>query len=82
MPLALELMKQGNYQVEISDEGMTTEDIEGCLKVVLEALRKCDLPAAEMIAWCSAMLENDRGGFIALEPLQSLRNHFQRTAAR
>jgi hypothetical protein len=59
-----------------------TEDIEGCLNVILEALRKCDLPAAEVIAWCSAMLENDRIGFIAREPLQSLRNHLQRTAAR
>ena len=82
MSLALELMKQGSYQVEMSDEGMMTEDIEECLNVVLKALRKCDLPAAEVIAWCSAMLENDRVGFIAREPLQSLRNHFQTTAAR
>jgi hypothetical protein len=82
MPLALELMKRGSYQVEMSDEGLMTEDIEACLKVVLEALRKCDLPAAEVIAWCSAMLENDRIGFIAREPLQSLRNHVQRTASR
>ena len=82
MALALELMKQGSYQVEMSDEGLMTEDIEDCLNVVLEALRKCDLPAAEVIAWCSAMLESDRVGFIAREPLQSLRNHFQRTAAR
>ena len=82
MPLALELMKRGSYQVEMSDEGLMTEDIEDCLNVVLEALRKCDLPAAEVIAWCSAMLENDRVGFIAREPLQSLRNHFQTTAAR
>jgi uncharacterized Zn finger protein len=82
MPLALELMKRGSYQVEMSDEGLMTEDIEDCLNVVLEALRKCDLPAAEVIAWCTAMLENDRIGFIAREPLQSLRNHFQTTAAR
>ena len=82
MPLALELMKRGSYQVEMSDEGLMTEDIEDCLNMILEALRKCDLPAAEVIAWCSAMLENDRIGFIAREPLQSLRNHVQRTAAR
>jgi hypothetical protein len=82
MPLALELMKQGSYQVEMSDEGLMTEDIEDGLKVVIEALRKSDLPVAEVIAWCSAMLESDRGGFIAREPLQSLRNHVQRTAAR
>jgi uncharacterized Zn finger protein len=82
MPLALELMKRGSYQVEMSDEGLMTEDIEDCLNVVLEALRKCDLPAAEVIGWCSAMLESDRVGFIAREPLQSLRKHFQATAAR
>jgi len=80
MQLALELMKRGSYQVEMSDEGLMTEAIEDCLKVVLEALRKCDLPAAEVIAWCSAMLDNDRVGFIAREPLQSLQNHFQTTA--
>lgn len=77
MQLALELMKQGSYQVEMSDEGMMTEDINDCLSVVLSALKKCDLPADEVIAWCSAMLNNDRVGFIAREPLQSLRNQFQ-----
>lgn len=82
MSLALELMKQGSDQVEMSDEGLMTEDIEDCLKVVLEALRKCVLPAPEVIAWCEAMLKNDRVGFIAREPLQSLRDHFPRTAPR
>src|SRR5215472_16775210 len=67
MPLALELMKQGSYQVEMSDEGLMAEDIEGCLNVVLEAVRKSDLPMSEVIAWCSAMLESDRMGFIARE---------------
>lgn len=80
MPLALELMKQGSYQVEMSDEGLMTEDIEDCLKVVLEALRKYDLPAAEVIAWCSAMLESDHIRFIAREPLEALRNQFQTIA--
>jgi len=82
MPLALELMKRGSYQVEMSDEGLMTEDIEGCLKVVLEALRTCDLPAAEVVAWCLGMLKSDRNGFIAREPLESLRDHFQTIAAR
>ena len=82
MELALELMKRGSYQVEMSDEGMMTEEIVDGLSVVLEALTKCDLPAAEVIAWCSAMLENDRVGFIAREPLQALRNHFQSPPGR
>src|SRR5215470_3601610 len=31
MQLALALMKQGSYQVEMSDEGLMTQDIEACL---------------------------------------------------
>jgi hypothetical protein len=82
MQLSLELMKHGSRQVEMSDEGMMTEDIEDCLGVVLKILRKCDLPTEEVIAWCSAMLDNDRVDFIAREPLQSLRNHLQAVAIR
>jgi hypothetical protein len=82
LQLALELMKQGSYQVEMSDEGMMTGDIEDCLSVLLETLKKCDLPAAELSAWCSDMLDNDRVGFIAREPLQSLRTHLKAAAAR
>ncbi len=66
----------------MSDEGMMTQDIEECLSVVLDALRRCNLTATEILAWCSAMLANDRVGFIAREPLQSLRNHFQAAATR
>src|SRR5690242_16094602 len=82
MRLALELMKQGSYQVEMSDEGLMTQDVEGCLDVVLKALAKSDLPAAEVIAWCTAMLDTDRVGFIAREPLQSLRSRAQATTGR
>jgi hypothetical protein len=82
MELALDLMRKGSYQVEMSDEGMMTEDVEECVGVVIKALPKCDLPAAEVIAWCSAMLENDRVRFIAREPLESLRKRFQAIAAR
>jgi len=82
MELALELMRQGSYQVEMSDEGLMTSDIEDCLSVVLKALEKCQLPAAEVLAWCSAMLDKDRVRFIAREQLQSLRNRIQSTAAR
>jgi hypothetical protein len=82
MQLALELVKQGSYQVEMSDEGMMADDIEACLNVVVKALPKCDLPAADVIAWCSAMLEHDRVGFLARGPLQSLRKQFQAIAAR
>jgi hypothetical protein len=74
-------MKQGSYQVEMSDEGMMTQDNEDCLSVVLKAFTKCDVPADEGIVWCAAMLDNDRVRFIAREPLQSLRKHFRVAAA-
>jgi hypothetical protein len=82
MRLSLELMKQGSYQVDMSDEGLMTQDIEDCLDVVLKALEQCELPANEVIAWCSAMLDNDRVGFIARESLQSLRDRAQAAAGR
>jgi uncharacterized Zn finger protein len=82
MRLALELMKQGSYQVEMSDEGMMTEDIEDCLSVVITALKKSDLPAGTIVTWCSAMTTNDRVGFIAKNQLQSLRGHIQAAAGR
>ncbi len=79
MPLALDLMKRGSYQVEMSDEGLMTEDIEDCLKVVIGAIPKCDLPTEEVKAWCSAMLDADRVGFIARKPLEALRRRIQGT---
>ncbi|MFS8083781.1 MAG: hypothetical protein ACMG51_10035 [Ginsengibacter sp.] len=77
MSLSLELMNRGSHQVEMSDEGLMTTDIEDCLSVVVKALAKCDLPAVEVTAWCTAMLTNDRVGFIAQEPLEALRKHTQ-----
>jgi hypothetical protein len=82
MQLALELMKRGSYQVEMSDEGLMTDDIEGCLKVVIESLSKGDLPAKEVIAWCTAMRASDRTGFIAEKPLEALRQRVQTAAPR
>jgi uncharacterized Zn finger protein len=81
MQLALELMQQGSHQVEMSDEGLMTGDIEDCLSVVLNALPRSEVPTAEGIAWCAAMLDNDRAGFIARGALESLRRHFQAAAA-
>ena len=76
MELSLELMDQGSYQVEMSDEGMMTEDIEECLQVVIEALKQCDLPADDVTAWCAGMLKKDRVGFICDEGLQALQDRF------
>ena len=82
MELSLELMKQGSYQVEMSDEGLMNEDIEDCLSVVLKSLKKCELPADELIAWCTAMLGNDRVEFIAKKEIESLSKRFQADANR
>jgi uncharacterized Zn finger protein len=82
MQLAVELMKQGSHQVEMSDEGLMAEDIEDCLSVVFKALAKCDLPAAEVGAWCSAMLASDRVGFIARVQLEALRNQLPAAGER
>jgi uncharacterized Zn finger protein len=82
MQLSLELMKQGSYQVEMSDEGLMTDDIEDCLSVVIKNLKKSELPAVEVVAWCSAMVANDRVGCIASEPLDSLRKQFLAAASQ
>jgi hypothetical protein len=75
MELSLELMKQGSCQVEMSDEGLMTQDIEECLAVVAQALKKGDLPPGEVIAWCAEMAKRDRVGFIFERELGTIRNH-------
>lgn len=72
MQLSVELMKEGSRQVEMSDEGMMTQDIEDCLSVVFQAVKKYDLPADEVVDWCSEMRNNDRIGCIADKQLKSL----------
>jgi len=81
MELSLELMKAGSYQVEMSDEGLMTDEIEECLMVVIKALKKCNLPSDEVITWCSSMLAADRVGFICDHELKSLRQHFEKPAS-
>lgn len=77
MELSLELMNQGSYQVEMSDEGLMTDDIEECLQVVIKALKKCNLPTDDVIAWCVAMTKKDRIGFIFDTELQALRKQLE-----
>ena len=81
MELSLEPMKVGSYQVEMSDEGLMTDDIEECLMVVIKALKKCNLPSDEVITWCSSMLAADRVGLICDRELKSLRQHFEKSAS-
>jgi uncharacterized protein YeaC (DUF1315 family) len=79
MELSRELMKQGSYQVEMSDEGLMTDDIEECLQVVIQALKKSGLPAEKVVGWCTAMLKSDRVGCICDEELRTLRRRFQQS---
>jgi hypothetical protein len=76
MELALELMRRGSYQVEMSDEGMMTEDVEACLRVVLQAVEQSNLPPARIAAWCEALRKNDRVGYILDEELNAVRDRF------
>lgn len=64
MELSLELMREGSYQVEMSDEGLMTDEIETCLQTVINALKRSDLPAQRIVEWCSAMKRADRVGFV------------------
>jgi hypothetical protein len=78
MELSLELMKQGSYQVEMSDEGLMADDIEGCLMPVIQILEKCGLPSEEVVAWCEAMTKRDGVGFICEGQLQALQSRFKK----
>lgn len=78
MDLSLELMKEGSYQVEMSDEGMMTGEIEECLKVVVKALnKKCGIATGDVIAWCEKMLQSDRVGCLCDQELRALRDQFK-----
>ncbi len=77
MELSQELMDQGSHQVEMSAEGLMTDDVEECLQVIVKALQKSDLPPAEIVAWCKAMTKRDRVGFIYDRELQVLQHQFK-----
>jgi len=74
MELSVDLMKRGSYQIEMSDEGMMTEDIEECLKPVIKTIRKSGLTTKQVRDWCSAMLKKDRDGCICEQELRVLQN--------
>jgi hypothetical protein len=73
MELALELMKAGSYQVEMSDEGLMTSSIEDCLRPVVQGLTESNIPTKEIVAWCDAMTRADRGGFILYREIANLK---------
>jgi hypothetical protein len=72
MDLALALMKSGSEQVEMSDEGLMTDDIEDCLRVVIKAVKASGLPAETRSAWAKNMRRADRVAFICDQELGAL----------
>jgi hypothetical protein len=72
MDLALELMKSGSKQVEMSDQGLMSDDIEDCLCAVIKALKSADLSAETKKTWAKNMQRADRVGFICDEELAAL----------
>jgi hypothetical protein len=77
MKLCLKLMQDGCCQVEMSDEGLMSDDIEACFEVVVNALRKSKISADEVIAWCNEMLKRDCMEFIYNKELKELREYFK-----
>ncbi|MBS0264246.1 MAG: hypothetical protein JSS02_20075 [Planctomycetes bacterium] len=69
--LALKLMKQGSYQVECSDEGLMTAELDQCLQPVIQAVRKAGGVQADR--WAGEMQMADRVGFICSTELAQLR---------
>ncbi|MFN0055204.1 MAG: hypothetical protein ACKV0T_23780 [Planctomycetales bacterium] len=69
--LAIKLMKEGSFQVECSDEGLMTEDISRCLKLVIRAVKAAG--GDEAVKWAGEMQSADSVGFICDKELRALR---------
>lgn len=69
--LALKLMRDGSYQVECSDEGLMAEEIEDCLRPVIQAIKTRG--GADADKWAMEMQKADRVGFICDRELAELR---------
>jgi hypothetical protein len=72
MELSVELMHRGSYQVECSDEGLMTDDIQECLLPVINAVRKAGLKSADVFHWSNLVLATDRVGFICRKEVLAL----------
>ncbi|MGN6544028.1 MAG: hypothetical protein ACTHK7_03190 [Aureliella sp.] len=68
--LAIDLMRKGSYQVECSDEGLMSAEIEQCLWPIIAAVRQSS--PEDRQAWALQMLTADRVGFICDAELKRL----------
>ena len=67
--IAIEFMKKASYQVECSDEGQMVDEIENCLKPVIQAV--ADNPQLHR-DWAIAMSQADGTGCICNSALKRL----------
>ena len=68
--IAIEFMNQASYQVECSDEGQMVEEIENCLKPVIQAVADDQLPVHR--DWAMAMSQADSTGFLCSSALEKI----------
>ena len=73
MELACKLSKSGSYQVMMSDEGLMTDQIESCLKVVTAAVARSKKSSPDVVKWCDQMIQADRDGLLDWTELEKLR---------
>ncbi|MEQ1903852.1 MAG: hypothetical protein ABL888_06685 [Pirellulaceae bacterium] len=64
LELAVELMKKGSYQIEMSDEGMMLEDVQDSLRPVAMGLNQSGLPQAQIELWLERIRAADSCGFV------------------
>ena len=68
--LALQLMKDGSYQAECSDEGLMSDEICECLKPVIQAVKAAG--GSEAVRWAKDMRKADRSGCLCDRKLAQL----------
>ena len=73
--LALILIKKGSYQAESSAEGLMVGDIEDCLNVIFNKIKKSTLSWEQIEKWAVKMVEHDRIGCICNAELEELCGH-------
>jgi hypothetical protein len=69
MELALDLMKRGSYQVEMSDEGMMIDELEDCLRVVVRAVDSSSLAVKDKVSWIDKLRLLDRTKYLLTKEL-------------
>ena len=64
MQLAVELMRSGSSQIELSDEGMMLDEVAGCIRIVHAGLTEAGVDDATREKWRAQMAKADCVGFV------------------